>query len=73
MASWNVGDKNGMWRGGRTVASNGYVLVRVGIGHHLADVRGYAYEHRLVAEAKFGRRLLRGEVVHHADGDKGFA
>ena len=55
---------------GRTVASNGYVLVRVGRSHHLADVRGYAYEHRVVAERTIGRRLRRGEIVHHIDGDK---
>lgn len=65
MAKHNVGAKNGMWKGGRLVASNGYVLVRVGRDHHLADVRGYAYEHRLVAEEKIGRRLRRGEVIHH--------
>ncbi len=64
------GSRNHNWRGGRTVASNGYVLVRVGKDHHLADVRGYAYEHRVVAEQKLGRRLLPGELVHHLDGDK---
>lgn len=70
MARWNVGSKNGMWRGGRSVASNGYVLIRVGKKHHLADVRGYAYEHRLIAEQKLGRRLRPGEIVHHKDGCK---
>jgi hypothetical protein len=64
------GERNGNWKGGRSVASNGYVLIRVGVDHHLADVRGYAYEHRLVAEAKLGRRLHRGEIPHHLDGDR---
>lgn len=64
------GADNHMWRGGRTVASNGYILVRVGVGHHLADVRGYAYEHRVNAEQKIGRRLEAGEQVHHIDGNK---
>jgi hypothetical protein len=50
---------------GRVVASNGYVLIRVGKDHHLADVRGYAYEHRLVAERMLGRPLKPGEQVHH--------
>ena len=49
------------------MASNGYVLVKVGAAHHLADSRGYAYEHRLVAEKKIGRPLQRGEIVHHLD------
>jgi hypothetical protein len=52
------------------VASNGYVLIRVGVDHHLADVRGYAYEHRIVAEKKIGRRLRKGEQVHHLDGNR---
>lgn len=37
----------------------------VGRDRHLADVRGYAYEHRLVAEQKLGRRLAHGEIPHH--------
>jgi len=64
------GKRNGNWKGGRSIASNGYVLLRVGKDHHLADVRGYAYEHRVVAEKKLGRRLRDGEVVHHRDGDQ---
>ena len=70
MAEWNTGEKKGQWNGGRSVASSGYVLIRVGTDHHLADRRGYAYEHRLVAEEKLGRRLAPGEQVHHIDGDK---
>ena len=64
------GERNPNWRGGRSVASNGYVLIRVDPDHHLADVRGYAYEHRLNAEAKIGRRLRSGEQVHHIDRNK---
>lgn len=65
-----MGEKNGYWKGGRTVTGHGYVLVRVGVEHHLADVRGYAYEHRIVAEQKIGRRLFPNELVHHINGDK---
>lgn len=60
-----LGPLNGNWKGGRSIASNGYVLIRVGKDHHLADVRGYAYEHRLIAEQKLGRRLRPGEIAHH--------
>lgn len=63
-------ERNPQWKGGRVIASNGYVLVRVGTDHHLADVRGYAYEHRVVAERKLGRRLRDDEEVHHLDRDK---
>lgn len=64
------GESNPNWKGGRSVASNGYILIRVGVGHPLTDVRGYAYEHRLVASQKIGRWLRSGEQVHHINGDK---
>lgn len=69
-AAGRTGEANGMWRGGRSVASSGYMLVRVGKDHPLADVRGYAYEHRIVATEKMGRDLVPGEQVHHINGDK---
>ncbi|MBO0875372.1 MAG: HNH endonuclease [Pseudonocardia sp.] len=55
---------NPNWKGGRVVASNGYVLVKAH-GHHRADARGYVYEHVLVAEQTIGRPLRPGEQVHH--------
>lgn len=64
------GAANPFWKGGRVLASNGYILVRVGTEHHLADVRGYAYEHRIVAEKKIGRRLRKGEQIHHINENK---
>lgn len=64
-----TGERNPNWKGGRTVASNGYVLVRR-TGHPLADVRGYVYEHRLVAYELLGRPLQRDERVHHINGDR---
>lgn len=64
------GKDNPNWRGGRTRTEHGYILIRVGMDHHLADCRGYAYEHRIVAESKIGRRLEPGEIVHHTNGDK---
>jgi len=63
------GRKNPNWKGGRTIASNGYVLVKVGPSHHLADIRGYAYEHRVNAEIMLGRPLAKGERVKFRNGD----
>jgi len=48
----------------------GYIMVKVGKGHHLANRYGYASEHRVVAEDKLGRRLSEQEEVHHVNGDK---
>jgi HNH endonuclease len=50
-----------------SVTEHGYVLIYVGKKHHLADVRGYAYAHRIAAEESLGRKLLPGELVHHDD------
>jgi len=58
------------WKGGRTISSHGYVLIRVGKGHPLADCRGYAYEHRIVMQKKIGRPLKKSELIHHIDGDR---
>lgn len=55
---------------GGSIASTGYKIIFVGKEHHLADIRGYAYEHRVVAEKKIGRRLKEGEQVHHIDENK---
>jgi len=60
-----------MWKQGRTIRSDGYVLIRVGKDHHLSDSRGYTYEHQLVMEEKLGRRLVKGEIVHHKDENPG--
>lgn len=56
--------------GRKRLSSHGYVLVRVGKDHHLADANGEAYEHRLVAERILGRELKPGEIIHHKNGIK---
>lgn len=63
-------EKNHNWKGGRTKTEHGYILIRVDISHHLADIRGYAYEHRLIAEEILGRPLKKNEIVHHVNGIK---
>ncbi len=70
MANHNSGSLNPNWKGGRTVTSHGYVLIRVGKKHPLADCRGYAYEHRLKLMEKLGRVPLPEELAHHDDEDK---
>jgi hypothetical protein len=70
MAKWNMGSKNGMWKGGRVVDPRGYVLIRVGKDHPLADCRGYAYEHRLNAQARMKSPLRTENQIHHNNEQK---
>ena len=48
--------------GGR-ILRDGYAYVKVHRTHHLADSRGYAPEHLVVAERVLGRSLARDETV----------
>ncbi len=58
------------WNSGKMVSSHGYVKVRVGVGHPLADKNGYAYEH-LVVWSKAGRQLpTDDQIIHHRNEDK---
>jgi len=40
-----------------------------GISTHYRKVMG-VHEHRTIAEIKLGRKLRKGEIVHHKNGDK---
>lgn len=62
-------EKSPTRKGGRRLNHNGYVEIFLP-EHHRARGNGYVFEHILVAEEKIGRRLLRGEQVHHIDHNK---
>jgi len=59
-------NKNPNWKGGRTISSHGYVRIKKP-DHPNADIMGYVYEHRLIAEKTIGRYLNKNEVIHHRD------
>jgi len=49
----------------RMVASTGYIRIRVGRGHPLADPNGYAYEHTVVWVSAGNPKPGRGQVLKH--------
>ena len=61
-AKLRTGEKNPNWKGGRYLRQDGYYEIRV-------DGR-YKMEHVYIMEQHIGRRLTRGEVVHHKNGNK---
>lgn len=62
--------KQHRWKPGSRVGSSGYVKVRVGKEHPLADPNGRAYEHLVVWCAAGKKRPCRDEVLHHINEDK---
>jgi hypothetical protein len=59
------------WNDGRIITDDGYVKVRVGIEHPLADPNGYAYEHLVVWCSAGNTRPSDDETLHHRSEDKG--
>jgi HNH endonuclease len=64
------GSEHYRWNSERMYSSDGYVLVRVGVEHPLADPNGYAYEHLLVWVSAGLPPPGPGELIHHKDEDK---
>ena len=68
-----TGEKHWNWKGGRTIAWNGYALVKISADHPFASMRGnngYVRQHRLVMAVAIGRALSPEEVVHHINEDR---
>lgn len=60
----NVKENNPMWKGGRCMLKEGYVLIKQ-YNHPFRNCQDYVFEHRLVMEKHLGRYLTPEEIVHH--------
>lgn len=66
------------WRGGRIVATHGYVFVHTitlserdrALAREMVGDKYYVQEHRIVMARKLCRALKSWEIVHHLDGNK---
>ena len=54
----------------RLKSSHGYIKVRVGRTHPLADANGYAYEHLMVWVSAGNPKPGPNEVLHHVNHDQ---
>jgi len=58
------------WKPGGSVASTGYVKLRLEKSHPLSDPNGYAYEHLVVWVSAGNLRPKTGMIIHHKNDDK---
>lgn len=58
----------GRWNNNKIISTDGYVKIRVGKTHPLADPNGYCYEHKLVVASAFGIDAIKGKLIHHKKG-----
>lgn len=69
-----TGSDSPYWRGGRSVTTEGYVLITIADDDPLVSMRQLknpvALEHRIVMARALGRPLFADENVHHINGDK---
>ena len=64
------GSAHPKWNGGRIISEDGYVKIRVGLRHPLADLCGYAYEHLVVWVSAGNPLPAANETLHHISHDK---
>jgi len=62
-----VMEKSPTWKGGKTIHTKGYVLVKAPNHPRAVCNGGYVFEHDLIAEKILGRHLRGSECVHHVD------
>lgn len=59
------GPNHPKWNDGRMLSEDGYVKLRLGTEHPLADPNGYAYEHLVVWVSAGRPRPAKGWLLHH--------
>ncbi len=60
----------GRWNTDKIISSHGYIKIRVGRNHPLADPNGYAYEHLLVWYSAGKIPPKANELIHHKNENK---
>ena len=61
------GEKHPLWKGGKR--RRGKYMQILFPSHPNADSHGYIMEHRLVMESFLGRKIVKGEHIHHKNGN----
>ena len=64
------GDRHYRWNKKRITSTDGYVKIRAGHAHPLADPNGYVYEHLMVWISAGREAPPAGYLLHHSNDDK---
>ena len=64
------GSSHPRWNKGKLLTDDGYVKIRVGLNHPLADPNGYAFEHLVVWVSAGNPIPNENELLHHKNEDK---
>lgn len=63
------GKEHPNWKGGRIVEKNGHI--RVWVEKHPRMTNHYVFEHIIIWEKHYKKRLPEGWIIHHLNGDPG--
>ena len=58
------------WNKKKIESQHGYIKIRVGVEHPLADPNGYVYEHLIVWCSMGNKPPSKNEILHHRNGHK---
>ncbi len=66
------GENSSMWNGGKYVDVHGYVMKHIDIPRYETanGWESYRKEHTLIIENELNRNLIKGEIIHHVDGNR---
>lgn len=66
-----VKNPNSILKGSTYKNTHGYLETYLGLNHGFGNRKDkFVLQHRLIAELKIGRKLLKGELVHHVDNNR---
>lgn len=65
------GKKSSNWKGGKYISNDGYLMIKVKPRIECKSKwEVYRKEHIVKMEKKIGRKIIKGEIVHHLDHNK---
>jgi hypothetical protein len=64
------GENSPVWKGGKFISSDGYMMINVGNNDSNIGWKSYKKEHIHLIEQNINRKLEQNEEIHHINGNK---